>query len=221
MKFLRRLHPLALVAASLLTASAISCSAAEKSAAQLEWERQFQPRSLTTPTPAPAKDVGKVTYTFHRPDKPSAEDLNILREMTEGLDRATECYSRNAPGIRQHLEVFYSPGTPTADGSSNGTIRLGLNSRNQRVCMHEIAHTLGVGTSPQWGKLVVDGIFTGSRATQALREITGDEKAVLHADRMHFWPYGLNYDTEVKSPDDFVAHCKIVTAIVRDLKLAR
>jgi hypothetical protein len=176
---------------------------------------------FSTPTPRPTAGRGAVTYKFHQPKDPSPEDAAILKQMTDGLDRATRCYSENAEGIRHHVDVFYSPGTPTADGSSNGAIRLGRNSRNQRVCMHEIAHTLGVGTSPAWGKLVVGGVFTGKNATKALQEVTKDDKAILHADRMHFWPYGLNYDNEVKSDADFVAHCRIVAAIVKDLKRAR
>lgn len=181
-----------------------------------------QPVPGTPPVPAePAKPHGNVWYTFHAPPNPSDADAAIIRQMIHGLDLATECYSKNAPGVRIHVNVYYSPGTPTADGSSNGTIRLGRNCRDQRVCMHEIAHTLGVGTHPRWGKLVVNGVFTGKNATHALREITKNDAAVLHADRMHFWPYGLNYDKEVKSPDDFIAHCKIVSAILLDLKNAR
>ena len=38
-------------------------------------------------------------------------------------------------------------------------MRFGKYSNNQRVAMHEIAHTVGIGTSPAWGKLVVDGLI--------------------------------------------------------------
>jgi hypothetical protein len=62
---------------------------------------------------------------------------------------------------------------------------LGKNSRNQRVVMHEIAHTLGIGTSAGLGLLMKNGVFTGKYATQALREVTHDEKAELHGDRSH------------------------------------
>ncbi len=186
------------------------------------WKNQFQPRFGTAPAATPPKVKRSVTYTLHKAKEPNDEEQAAYKAITEGMDLAVQCYNENTTGIRQHhVNVHYSPGTPTADGSLNGTIRLGRNSRNQRVCMHEISHTLGVGTSPAWGKLVSGGTFTGKHATKALREITGDDKAILHADRQHFWPYGLNYDNEVKSKKDFVNHCKIVSAICKDLDAAR
>lgn len=178
----------------------------------------FQPRVIGNEMITSSPSGGNVTYTFHMPRDPSPEDLDILRQMDTALRDATACYNRNATGLREAITVRYSPGTPTADGSSNGNIRLGRNARNQRVVMHEIAHTFGVGTSPSWGRLVVNGVFTGRNATQALREATHDPSTVLHADHQHFWPYGLNYDDEVKSAEDFVTHCRIVSAIVRDLR---
>ena len=165
--------------------------------------------------------AGNITYTFHMPKDATDEDIEVFRQMDAALREATGCYNLNTTGIRQEITVRYSPGTATADGSSNGNIRLGRYARTQRVCMHEIAHTLGVGTSPSWEKLVVNGVFTGINATQALRDATHDPNAILHADRMHFWPYGLNYDSEVTSPKDFVNHCRIVSAIISDLKSTR
>jgi hypothetical protein len=75
---------------------------------------------------------------------------------------------------------------------------------------------VGVG-SFEFGALVVDGVFTGEAATRQLRAITGNESDVVHADTQHFWPYGLNYTTEVKTTDDLVNHCKIVVAIREDI----
>ena len=69
---------------------------------------------------------------------------------------------------------------------------------NYITAMHEIAHTCGVGTSSKYTELVKDGIFTGVNATNQLRSITGNQLDVLHADTQHFWPYGLNYTSEVK-----------------------
>lgn len=178
----------------------------------------FQPKVIGDEMVTSSPSGGNVTYTFHLPKNPSDEDLGIFRQMDAALRDATACYNLNATGLREAITVRYSPGTPTADGSSNGNIRLGRGARNQRVIMHEIAHTFGVGTSPAWGRLVVNGVFTGKNATAALREATHDPDALLHADRQHFWPYGLNYDAEVKSPGDFVTHCRIVSAIVRDLR---
>lgn len=190
-------------------------------AAKGAWKDQFKPKSGAVPEAPPPKVREKVTYTLQRAKEPTEEEVAAYAAITEGMDKAVRAYNENTTSIRQHVNVSYSPGTPTADGSSNGSIRLGKYSRNQRVCMHELAHTLGVGTSAEWAKLVVDGVFTGSNATRQLQEITGDPKAALHADRAHFWPYGLNYDNEVHSDTDFVNHCKMVEAICKDLKTTR
>ena len=170
-------------------------------------------------TPQPAAPNTKIKYTLQRAKDPAPADLAAYERITAAMDRATLLYDQNT-SLRSHVQVQYSPGTPTADGSSNGSIRFG-GSCNARVAMHEIAHTFGIGTAPSWGGLVKDGVFTGKHATRQLREITGDPAAVLHADRSHFWPYGLNYDTEVKSDADLVSHCKMVEAICKDLKSGR
>jgi hypothetical protein len=185
------------------------------------WANQFKPQTTgVTPQPTPESGGSKVTYTLQRAKEPTEDELAAYAKVAVAMDKAVQYYNEYTQGIREHVNVIYSPGTPTADANLNGPIRFGSTSHNQRVAMHELAHTLGVGTSPQWAKLVVNGIFTGKHATDQLRQITGDPKSVLHADRQHFWPYGLNYDNEVHSDADFVNHCKIVTAIYKDLKAA-
>lgn len=85
--------------------------------------------------------------------------------------------------------------------------------------MHEIAHTVGIGTAPRWPSMLVNGLFTGAHATRELRAITGKSADVLHGDAQHFWPYGLNYAREVTSEADPINHCRMVVAIRRDLGL--
>ena len=144
-------------------------------------------------------------------DQQSAYDL-ITSAMDEALSHYN-CYT----SIDKSLRVSYEPSVATADGNVNGSIRFGArSSMNYITAMHEISHTLGVG-SREFGALVVDGVFTGAEATRQLRAITGNEGDVVHADTQHFWPYGLNYTTEVKTDDDLVNHCKIVVAIRTDL----
>lgn len=189
-----------------------------------KWRNQFKrgsvPLGQTTSAPTPRSETGKVTYTLHQPKEPSPEEKKIFAAITEGMDRAVHFYNRYTT-IKKAINVHYSPGTPTADGNINGTIRLGPTARNARVCMHEICHTVGVGTHPKWGKLMVDRRWQGERANKVLQELTKDPKAQLHGDHMHFWPFGLNYDNEVKSDEDLINHAKIVEAIVKDLESAR
>ena len=108
----------------------------------------------------------------------------------------------------------------TADGNINGSIRFGNMSDMQCVtAMHEVAHTVGVGTASNWGMFSVNGVFTGMSAIAELRAITGNAMDVLHSDTQHFWPYGLNYVTEAHSTADLLDHCRMVTAIRKDLGL--
>lgn len=39
-----------------------------------------------------------------------------------------------------------------------------------------------------------------------------------HADRMHFWPYGLNYDNE-SSPENDPRFVKMIAAFRKDMRL--
>lgn len=182
------------------------------------WKNQFKPSTGVAQQATPETTSSKVTYTLQRAKEPNEDERAAYEKVTAAMDKAVQYYNEYTQGIHEHVTVIYSPGTPTADANLNGPIRFGSTSHNQRVAMHELAHTLGVGTSPQWAKLVDKGVFTGKHATEQLRKITGDQNSVLHADRQHFWPYGLNYDNEVHSDADFVNHCKMVTAICKDLK---
>ncbi|WP_437499083.1 hypothetical protein [Sorangium sp. So ce1099] len=160
--------------------------------------------------------MGGITYTLAMAPAPTAEQQSAYDMITSAMDEALSHYNCHTT-IEKSLRVSYEPSVATADGNVNGSIRFGASSSmNYITAMHEISHTLGVG-SREFGALVVDGIFTGSEATSQLRAITGNESDVLHADNQHFWPYGLNYTTEVKTADDLVNHCKIVVAIRADL----
>jgi len=115
------------------------------------------------------------------------------------------------------IPVAYSPQTPTADANYQGHIRFG-GQIGTRTAMHEIGHILGVGTAPRWSQLVRDGKWTGPAANRQLRELDGPD-AVLHADRQHFWPYGLNYDKEGATLEQRRRHVLMVAAIRADLGL--
>ncbi|WP_437274903.1 hypothetical protein WME90_27035 [Sorangium sp. So ce375] len=160
--------------------------------------------------------TGGITYTLATVPAPTAEQQSAYDKITSAMDEALSYYNCHT-SIEKHLSVSYVPSVATADGNVNGSIRFGAtSSMNYITAMHEIGHTVGVG-SFEFGALVVDGVFTGEAATRQLRAITGNESDVVHADTQHFWPYGLNYTTEVKTTDDLVNHCKIVVAIREDI----
>ena len=159
---------------------------------------------------------GSISYTLMRAASPTAAQTAAYDKITAALDKAIgyyNCYT----DITKQLRASYEPSVATADGNVNGSIRFGSqDSMNYITAMHEIGHTVGVGSN-EWGRMIRDGIFTGATATAKLREIDGDPAAQVHGDSQHFWPYGLNYTNEVKSDADLLAHCALVMAIRADL----
>lgn len=161
---------------------------------------------------------GNITYTLNQEANPTADQLDAYQKIKSGMDSSLVLYNRYTTQTK-HLQVYYNTGVPTADASFNGTIRFGSNRSYMAVgtSMHEIAHTLGIGTTTEYQSLIQNGVFTGTNATKMIRTIQGDQSAQLKGDGMHFWPYGINYASEVKSEQDLIDHCKIVEAIVQDL----
>jgi hypothetical protein len=92
-----------------------------------------------------------------------------------------------------------------------------------RTAMHEISHTVGVGQASNWGSFISNGLFTGTNANAELQAINANLQtpadSKVHADTQHFWPYGINQQSEVKSEADLINHCKMVMAIRKDLGL--
>jgi hypothetical protein len=160
---------------------------------------------------------GHITYTLQQDANPTADEQNAYALITTAMDRAIQyydCYTN----ITKAENVSYVPSVSTADGNFNGSIRFGGTDYMEYItAMHEIAHTVGIGTDSHWPALVVNGIFTGEHATAQLRAITGNPTDQLNADTQHFWPYGLNYTSEVKSEADLVDHCEMVVAIRWDM----
>ena len=173
---------------------------------------------LLLPSQLIGQQTGHVTYTLHKESSPTADQQDAYTRIEEAMDRAIGYYNAYTT-ITKSLSISYVPDVATADGSFSGSIRFGKNRSYMVVltALHEIAHTVGIGTTGEYGQLIVDGNFTGPMATAILRELTGDPEAVLHGDSQHFWPYGLNYASEYTSDDDYVYHCKIVNAMYQDM----
>ena len=137
--------------------------------------------------------------------------------IVKAMDEAVALYNANAP-FDKEIRVTYSPDTPTADANWNGHIRFG-GQIGTRTALHEIGHTLGVGTTREWGQLLVDGQWTGPHALAMVRAFDGPD-AILKGDRQHFWPYGLNYDGDEDSPVNRLRHIQMVAALQRDMGFA-
>lgn len=135
------------------------------------------------------------------------------RQVVEAMNEAVALYNKYGE-FPKAVIASYDPGVPTADGNYNGNIRFG-GQISARVALHELGHVLGIGQHWRWNEFIKDGKWTGEHALKQLREFDGPE-ATLGADRMHFWPYGLNYDTEW-SAEAARRHVLMVAAFRRDL----
>ncbi|HOW71093.1 MAG TPA: autotransporter-associated beta strand repeat-containing protein [Phycisphaerae bacterium] len=103
------------------------------------------------------------------------------------IQSATARYNAYGDFGNHSVYVYYNAGIPTAQASYLGSIGFGGTYPNERVTMHELAHYLGSGTyGDPWD---------GARGEALINQFDGLE-AQLQGDANHFWPYGLNYDSE-------------------------
>jgi stress-induced morphogen len=175
--------------------------------------------------PAPTcTPSGHLNYTLSRAASPTADQTDAYNQITCAMDMAVAYYNCYAD-ITGSVRVSYDTSVSTADGNINGSIRFGA-GRQYMLCataMHEIAHTQGIGTASQWPAHVSNGLFVGTNTATQLQAInatlTTPLDTAIHADSMHFWPYGLNYETEATGTDILVDHCQMVVAIRKDLGL--
>lgn len=169
------------------------------------------------PQAAPASQeqaAASITWTLERASNPTEDQQAAYNLITTAMNAAVARYN-NLSDLGKTITVRYDPSVPTADGNINGTIRFGNRSyMTERTALHEIAHTIGVGTSSGWSTLGGSGTWTGAQATALVRQYDGSS-AKISTGGGHFWPYGLNYDNEWSSTAAD-RHVQIVAAMVRD-----
>lgn len=160
---------------------------------------------------------GNITYVLHKSENPTADELDAYQRITAVMDSAVYLYNKYS-NLSKYINVYYAPGVPTAEASSNGDLRFGKERSYMFVgtAMHEMAHTMGMGTTQEYKTMMEGGVFKGQKAQALLKEIDGPD-AELHGDSQHFWPYGLNYASEVKSEQDLINHARIVDAMYQDI----
>jgi hypothetical protein len=165
-----------------------------------------------------ARAAGSITYVLEKAAAPTADELDAYTRIQKAMDSALFHYNRLTT-LRKALRVQYVPGVPTADANSNGVMRFGSNRSYMVVitAMHEMSHTLGVGTTPEYAKILVGGLLQAPKANAALRAATNDPTAQMKGDAMHMWPYGLNFASEVKSVGDLEIHCRIMEGLHQDM----
>lgn len=164
---------------------------------------------------AAAKKRGKGSIAYKLSDGSDKWPKDRKEAIIAAMDAAVEFYNKHAK-FKKDLIANNSPGTPTADANYDGWINWGQ-SISRRVALHEMSHTLGVGTHSNWQKNIKDGVWIGKNAAALVKEFDGKD-ALIHADGMHFWPYGLNFDNESDKTND-VRHVRIVEAMRKDMDI--
>ena len=160
---------------------------------------------------------GGVTYTLHKSANPTSDEQDAYKRITTVMDSAVKLYNTYS-NLSKFINVYYSPGVPTAEASSNGDLRFGENRSYMVVptAMHEMGHTMGIGTTQEYWDACPNGVFLNDVVQAKLREMDG-QNAELHCDRQHIWPYGLNQASEAKSEKDLINHVILVETIYQQL----
>ncbi|MCG8619219.1 MAG: hypothetical protein MI802_23605, partial [Desulfobacterales bacterium] len=186
--------------------------------------RLFNLATLKRPTPAQQRRIdqaqailnkqkGNITYKLV--GDPDSWPPEIRKKITNSMDFAVDLYNQHTY-LSKQIRVTYNPKIKTADGNINGSIRFG-HAFSKRTALHEISHTLGIGTHRKWKQMLKDGAWTGPRANALVKQFNGP-KAVIRGDRSHFWPYGMNYAKE-DGAENYVRHVLIVQALCQDMGL--
>jgi len=131
---------------------------------------------------------GDITYTFHLGN--TAADL----EVSNSVIAAAAIYNQYG-SFNKHWDVYYDPGIPTAQANYTGYMGYG-SQRTIRTVLHEGAHTLGMGTGPNYATLISGGVWKGAYGNQAQFDTYNDYGDGLHGDGHAIWPGGMNYETE-------------------------
>ena len=139
--------------------------------------------------------AGTVTWTYNN-GGPADANERINAALKGGVD-----YWNRFTSIRGlRISCTYGSGTPTADCSYGGSMRIGPSSSYQQIgtVLHEMAHAAGVGTHWVWYNCAAlrqntsRGDWLGDRTTDLLRFWDNDATERLTGDDTHFWPYGIN-----------------------------
>lgn len=145
---------------------------------------------------------------------PRSIPIDKLNAITAAMDDAVAAYNFYADYDRELRVGYTSDPNVTANGNFNGNINFGTKI-NDWTAMHEISHVLGVGTYWTWDNFLAPGNrWTGANGLAELEAIDGPG-SILHADGLHFWPYGNN-----TAPDDDQSHVRMVGALRADMGLS-
>ncbi|MGV3766173.1 MAG: hypothetical protein ACO1NW_08605 [Chitinophagaceae bacterium] len=161
---------------------------------------------------------GNVTYTLNQNAYPTDDEKAAYARIKSAFDEAVVYYN-NYTSITKHLTVNYNPGVQTADATFAGNVRFGSNTGYQKTgtALHELAHTVGVGTHAVWNQLIQGGVYQGKNANAMLRFMTRTPTETIKGDGLHFWPYGINGANEDSGQEMlYITNVLIVQGMKKD-----
>lgn len=157
--------------------------------------------------------AGKITWSYNNGGS-SEENARINSAVAEAVD-----YLNTFTSIKGfHTSVNYGSGTPTADCSYGGWMRVGPDPSYQKTgtILHELLHGIGVGQHWIWknnANLRANtsrGAWLGDRATQIVRFLDNKSTATLNGDDTHMWPYGINGAHEDSGSELLYIGCALI-----------
>lgn len=163
--------------------------------------------------------------TIHYTIRPDDANPEPIARITSAVEDAANYWTNLTSMQGFYPSVGYSPGTPTADCSYGGWVRVGSNVSYQRTgtILHEWLHGVGVGTTDTWYNNadmrtnVSRGDWNGERATEVIRFLANNNTDVLHGDNQHLWPYGINGAHEDNGqPSLYIANSLVCQALGED-----
>ncbi|KAI0836994.1 hypothetical protein F5Y06DRAFT_98497 [Hypoxylon sp. FL0890] len=168
---------------------------------------------LTTALTCASVASGAITWSLEKASNPTADQAEAYTKIEAAMKLAVARYAKWSNASKT-VHVYYSPGVPTAEANFNGDLRFGSDRSymTQRTAMHEIAHTLGVGQTAAFDRLCASGNWP--KALPLLRSWDG-ASAKINCGGGHFWPYGLNYESEW-SETNGDRHVQLVDAMIAD-----
>ncbi|RYN40810.1 hypothetical protein AA0113_g3600 [Alternaria arborescens] len=155
----------------------------------------------------------RLTWSLAKASNPTADQRDAYTKIEAAMTKAVARYGKYSDANKT-IRVAYAPGVPTAEANYNGDLRFGSDRAymTERTAMHEISHTLGVGQTAAFNTKCAAGDW--KTALPLLRSFDG-ANAKITCGGGHFWPYGLNYDTEW-SETNANRHVQIVEAMLTD-----
>ena len=158
--------------------------------------------------------LGAITWTLEKSSSPTSDESAAYTRIEAAMTAAAARHQRLTPGISKTVRVSLAPGVPTAEANFNGDLRFGSDAayQTERTALHEIAHTLGVGQRQAFDDHCASGDWP--TALPLLRSWDGSS-ATISCGGSHFWPYGLNFETEW-SDESGDRHCLILKAMLDD-----